>query len=125
MLVTHFQRLRSFSNYEEPSKLRGRFLAGFRYSYHFPAYGIYIFFDSAKLVQTLRFDSPFVGKIEGISIGDSKEKILRLKGEPVKRFDGFPDTDSWNPEKSARLKSSRIYLTHHPRSLYAKPLRKL
>jgi len=87
---------------EEPKQAERPILGGFRYSYHFPAYGIYIFFDSAKLVQTLRFDSPFVGKIEGISIGDSKEKILRLKGEPVKRFDGFPDTDSLESRKKRK-----------------------
>lgn len=61
------------------------------YTYHFPAYGIYIFFDAAKRVKTLRFESPFSGTIDGIAVGDSKEKVLNLKGEPSRRVEGMPD----------------------------------
>ena len=61
------------------------------YTYHFPAYGIYIFFDVAKRVKTLRFESPFSGAIDGISVGNSKERVLKLKGEPTKRMEGMPD----------------------------------
>ena len=77
---------------EDPTHSASLAPGGPSYTYHFPAYGIYIFFDDAKLVRTLRFEPPFTGKVEGVSIGDSKDQILKLKGEPTKRFRGFYDS---------------------------------
>lgn len=76
---------------EDPKRLEQPTPGGTYYSYRFPAYGIYIFFDDAKLVKSLRFDPPFAGKIDGVSIGDTREQVLSLKGEPTKRFEGLPD----------------------------------
>jgi hypothetical protein len=59
---------------------------GTSYQYHFAEYGVYVFFDASKNVQSLRFDRPFAGKIDGVTVGASKEEVVRLKGEPVREF---------------------------------------
>jgi hypothetical protein len=68
-------------------------------SYHFTEYGVYVFFDAARNVQTLRFDRPFAGKIDGVAIGATKEEVVRLKGEPVKEFQGLPDMSVFQERK--------------------------
>lgn len=71
-----------------------------KYSYQLS--GVHIFFDSAMLVSTLQFNWPFAGMIDEISIGDSKETVLRLKGEPAKRIRGWPD-DTFRKRRKAEI----------------------
>lgn len=91
---------------EEPASADKAFPLAPNYTYHFSAYGIYIFFDSSKRVTRLRFEPPFAGTIDGVSVGDSKEKVLSLKGEPAKRFEGMPDTTT--AESRKKLKTEVI-----------------
>jgi Protein of unknown function (DUF2845) len=71
-------------NYD-PQESGPRVPGGTYYAYHFPKYGVYVFFDNFLQVQTLRFDQPFSGKIGGVSVGDPKEQVVKLKGEPVSK----------------------------------------
>jgi hypothetical protein len=70
-----------------------------QYVYHFVECGVWVFFDNALLVQTLRFDRPFSGKIEGVSVGNTKEELVKLKGEPLKKFRGIPDAEQLDDKK--------------------------
>lgn len=107
-------KVKEYYNIDEDPRLEGTVFPGASpaYSYHFPNYGVWIFLDSAKRVKNLRFESPFVGEIEGVSPGDSLEKLLSLKGEPISRFSGMPDTTT--PTGDSRhlarpLMEARIY----------------
>ena len=55
--------------------------------YDLSQYGTLIFFDKAFNVYVIRFDAAFKGKIEGIGIGDTEETMLKLKGEPARRWE--------------------------------------
>jgi hypothetical protein len=46
--------------------------------------GIRVFFDKAGVAQTIRFDAPFAGSINGIKLGDMEKKVRDLKGKPIK-----------------------------------------
>ena len=62
--------------------------------YDLSQYGIRIFFDKAFNVYVIRFDAGFKGKIEGIGIGDTQETMLKVKGEPEKRWEFAPDEEA-------------------------------
>ena len=62
--------------------------------YDLSQYGILIFFDKAFNVYVIRFDVGFKGKLEGIGIGDTEEAMLKLKGEPAKRWKFGPDEEA-------------------------------
>ena len=62
--------------------------------YDLSQYGILIFLDKTFSVYVIRFDVGFKGKIEGIGIGDTEETMLKLKGEPGKRWDFGPDEEA-------------------------------
>jgi hypothetical protein len=62
-----------------------------RYQYHLEQYGIWVFFDELKRVSGLRFDAPFRGRIGGIVIGDTADRLRSLRGEPIRQFRGLPD----------------------------------
>jgi len=66
----------------------------YHYRYHFNKVGVWIFFDIKKRLQSLRFDFPFAGKIQGVSIGMSRAEVLNHKGEPTEKFE-FGDGESW------------------------------
>jgi hypothetical protein len=66
---------------------------GTSYTYHFSEYGVWIFLSSSQQVQTLRFDKPFAAKIDGVAVGDTKEMVITLKGEPLRKFQGLPDLE--------------------------------
>jgi hypothetical protein len=63
----------------------------YRYQYHLEQYGIWVFFDELKQVSSLRFDAPFRGRIGGIAIGDTADRLRSLRGEPIRRINGMPD----------------------------------
>ncbi len=103
-----------FSNGDPVSKVQGFYGITFEptkdttpsteYRYHFPEYGVWVFFNANRLVTTLRFERPFSGKIAGIGIGDSKEEVRRMRGEPLRQFEGFWDSEALEDRK--RLKQS-------------------
>lgn len=61
--------------------------------YHFPEYGVWVFFDENTRIKVLRFDRPFTGKIGRIAIGDSMETVRQTWGEPLRVIRGLPDQD--------------------------------
>jgi hypothetical protein len=63
---------------------------GTAFDYHFPQYGVWVFFDDKLLIKGLRFDAPFQGRVDGIGIGDSADHLRSVKGEPALRFPGLP-----------------------------------
>ena len=77
---------------EDPLPYEG---AGGGFKYNFPEFGIWIFFDENLCVRTLRFDSPFPGKIGGISIGDSKKTVRQVKGKPDRKWPVDDGIDRW------------------------------
>lgn len=46
--------------------------------------GIRVFFNKAGVVETIRFEPPFAGSVDGIKLGDSEKKVRDLKGKPIK-----------------------------------------
>lgn len=59
------------------------------YNYHLPQYGVWVFFTKERRVKSLRFDSPYLGSINGIFIGDSEERLLEVMGAPQKKLNGL------------------------------------
>lgn len=47
--------------------------------------GVRVFFNKAGIVETIRFDLPFAGSIDGIKLGDSEKKVREMKGKPIKK----------------------------------------
>jgi len=69
--------------------------AGGGFKYHFPEFGIWIFFDENRCVRTLRFESPFPGKIGGIGIGDPKKTVRQVRGKPDRKWPVDDGIDRW------------------------------
>jgi hypothetical protein len=69
--------------------------AGGGFKYQFPESGIWIFFDENLCVRTLRFDSPFPGKIGGIRIGDLKKTVRQVRGKPDRKWPVDDGIDRW------------------------------
>jgi hypothetical protein len=86
-----------------PKKLDKPWPSGTAFLYHFREYGVWVFFDSNLRIQSLRFDAPFGGKIGGIAIGDTKDQVRRVKGEPMRRFDGTLDAEALATRKRRKL----------------------
>lgn len=80
--------------------------SGAAYQYHFPEYGVWVFFDSNLHISSFRFDHPFAGKIGGIAICDTKDQVLRIKGEPERKSEGLTDQEAH--EKRRRVESEII-----------------
>jgi hypothetical protein len=59
------------------------------YYYHVRQYGVWIFFDKEKKVKMMRFDKPFSGAMNGISIGTSEKVLHDTLGEPQIRLQGL------------------------------------
>jgi hypothetical protein len=73
------------------------------YQYHFEQYGVWVFLDDRLLVNSVRFDRPFAGKIGGVAIGDDKDAIRHVKGGPPRQFQGVPDSDALQSRKQRKL----------------------
>lgn len=73
------------------------------YFYHFPEYGVYIYFNGNKNIIAMQFGRPFSGKIERISVGDAKEYVASIHGEPVKKAQGLLDVDLIESRKKRKL----------------------
>jgi len=63
----------------------------YRYQYHLEQYGVWVFFDEGMRVSSLRFDAPFRGRIGGVAIGDTADRLRSLRGEPNRQLSGLPD----------------------------------
>lgn len=46
--------------------------------------GIRVFFNKAGVAQTIRFEPPFAGSINGVKLGDTEKKVRDVKGKPIK-----------------------------------------
>ena len=66
---------------------------GSYFIYQLREYGVTVYFDENKLVQDLRFERPFAGKVAGLSIGEDKSQVTSAYGEPVRKTQALPDTE--------------------------------
>src|SRR5882672_9524291 len=60
----------------------------------FEEQGLWIFLDDALIVRSMRFDSPFRGRVDGVAIGETALEVLRIKGRPSRKWpvaDGVSD----------------------------------
>ena len=92
----------------DPRKLKTPTPGGTSYEYRFSQFGVWVFFDAEMRVNGIRLDPPFAGSAGGIAIGDSENRVRRIKGEPPRRFQGVPDPgvlDKRNKRKAALVAS--------------------
>jgi hypothetical protein len=87
----------------DPTKLDRPTPSSTSYEYHLQQYGVWVFFDDRLLINGLRFDKPFAGKIGGVAIGDDQAAVRRAKGEPSNQFRGLPDKDALEDRQQRRL----------------------
>jgi hypothetical protein len=66
----------------DPAPLARKTPGGTAYQYSLVERGIFVFFDAGGRVASMRFNRPFAGRIAGVAIGDSKDKVRALRGEP-------------------------------------------
>jgi hypothetical protein len=66
----------------EPFKYPKPTPGGAAYHYQLADRGVWIFFDNALRVTNMRFNAPFAGKVGDVAVGDSKEAVRRVHGEP-------------------------------------------
>jgi hypothetical protein len=52
---------------------------------HLRTRGVWVFFNSAGQVETIRLDAPYPGTLLGVAIGDSLDKVSSTLGKPVKK----------------------------------------
>jgi len=69
------------------NKEQAKYKKATAYTYYFNQYGVWVFFDANKKVQSLRFNSPFAGTVAGVAIGDASEQIVKHNGNPFKKTD--------------------------------------
>jgi hypothetical protein len=46
--------------------------------------GVWFFFNREGKIYTIRLEAPFTGKINGVKIGDTASKMLKVLGKPAK-----------------------------------------
>jgi hypothetical protein len=92
----------------EPQKSDPPTPSGVYYIYDFEKFGVDVFFDNFLQVATLRFYRPFSGKIDGVSVGDTKKQVVKLKGEPLNKFQS-PDFDQAEKNKHISLNEAWVY----------------
>lgn len=63
------------------------------YFFHFPKYGVWIFFNGKFAVKGLRFESPFRGKIAGVGVGDKVEVAKAKIGNSFREGEGMVDSE--------------------------------
>jgi hypothetical protein len=64
---------------------------GHFYKYDLKQYGISMTLDDHMRVAGLRFAAPFRGRIGGIAIGDTADRVRSLRGEPTQQNRGAAD----------------------------------
>jgi hypothetical protein len=66
----------------DPAKLPRATPGGAASQFSLVERGILIVFDSGGRVTTMRFSRPFAGKVGGVAIGDGKDTVRKLRGDP-------------------------------------------
>ena len=77
--------------FHKPSRLPGNNLPGSYY--RFTDIGVRVFFDPQGVVDTVRYDAPFSGSLDGISIGVKRDAMIASKGQPDREFEGMLSMD--------------------------------
>ncbi len=90
----HYSKVKGFYGLDNEPRSKSTSSSGNKYFYHLDEYGVWFFFDNDRNLTLIRFDSPFSGKIKGVSVGDAKSHVRSLKGTPSKTFKGMPDLES-------------------------------
>jgi hypothetical protein len=76
----------------DPAKMARTTPGGTASQYALVERGIWIFFDAGGRVASMRFNRPYAGKVGGVAVGDSKDTVRRLRGEPQNTMaQGVPD----------------------------------
>lgn len=52
---------------------------------HLRTKGIWTFFNAQGILETIRLDAPYAGKVKGIGLGDSAAKLKATLGPPIKK----------------------------------------
>jgi len=63
--------------------------------YHLADLGFWVFFDDSAQVYSIRIDPPYLYAVEGVRIGDTKDKVLSVRGKPHRYFPVQDGTDRW------------------------------
>ena len=50
--------------------------------YKFEQQGVSVFFNQFGKLSSVRFDLPYEGAIDGVKLGDSVERLIKIKGQP-------------------------------------------
>ncbi len=70
------------------------------HQYHFSQWGVWVFFDKDLQVNTIRFDPPHLpGRSAESPLGDTVDRIRRVRGEPTHQFQGMPDLGALEKRK--------------------------
>ena len=74
------------------------------FRYKLPENGLSIFFGPDRKVQTLHYEAPFAGRVDGVGIGDPPAAVLKNKGKPTRRWPIADGIDRWLYEKNGFLR---------------------
>jgi hypothetical protein len=66
----------------DPVKLPRAAPGGAALQYSLLERGIVVLFDAGGRVSSMRFSRPYAAKVGGVAIGDSKDSVRKLRGEP-------------------------------------------
>ena len=61
--------------------------------YRFVDIGVWVFFDPQGQVDTVRYDAPFSGSLDGVYIGEKRDVMIAKKGKPDREFEGMLSMD--------------------------------
>lgn len=61
---------------------------------HLDDLGFWVFFDTSGLVYSLRYDGAFPYPVEGIRIGDTRDHVRKVRGNPD-RVHPVADKERW------------------------------
>ncbi|BFM18382.1 hypothetical protein R50073_45650 [Maricurvus nonylphenolicus] len=73
--------------YREPELVKPRPLGPSK-AYYFSDKGVYMFFDDADKLKSVRFFDGYIGKLGHIKIGNTKERVIQIHGNPDKTMLG-------------------------------------
>jgi hypothetical protein len=63
--------------------------------YDLPEDGTSIYFSPQGRVETIHYEKPFVGRVEGIRIGDSADAVRKRRGKPDRKWPIPDGVDRW------------------------------
>lgn len=71
--------------------------------YHLPDIGFWVFFKADNRVYTMRFDAEFPHDVEGVRVGDTRDRVLEQRGKPD-RLHPVGDKERWIYDKPKFLR---------------------